>query len=137
MDALRSGVFLLFVLLPVGSAETFSTHPHICYFLDAFLTIYCIIATGLFFKEKFSALSLTDEEPGDKACIYQELDRVKDTDAYDVLQPSKGKKKKLPRKINLSRPKVCRIKIATSLRWPQLPTSPRSETTMRSKHRLF
>ncbi|XP_071063187.1 CD247 antigen like isoform X2 [Pseudochaenichthys georgianus] len=99
MDALRSGVFLLFVLLPVGSAETFSTHPHICYFLDAFLTIYCIIATGLFFKEKFSALSLTDEEPkGDKACIYQELDRVKDTDAYDVLQPSKGKKKKAAKK---------------------------------------
>ncbi|KAI4806065.1 hypothetical protein KUCAC02_010655 [Chaenocephalus aceratus] len=90
MDALRSGVFLLFVLLPVGSAETFSTHPHICYFLDAFLTIYCIIATGLFFKEKFAALSLTDEEP--------ELDRVKDTDAYDVLQPSKGKKKKAAKK---------------------------------------
>ncbi|XP_034069693.1 CD247 antigen like isoform X2 [Gymnodraco acuticeps] len=98
MDALRSGVFLLFVLLPVCSAETFFTHPHICYFLDAFLTLYCIIATGLFFREKFAALSLTDEEPEDKACIYQELDRVKDTDAYDVLQPSKGKKKKAAKK---------------------------------------
>ncbi|KAF3843443.1 hypothetical protein F7725_002292 [Dissostichus mawsoni] len=51
MDALRSGVFLLCVLLPVCSAETFFTHPHICYFLDAFLTLYCIIATGLFFRE--------------------------------------------------------------------------------------
>ncbi|KAL3056062.1 hypothetical protein OYC64_018714 [Pagothenia borchgrevinki] len=97
MDALRSGVFLLFVLLPVCSAETFFTHPHICYFLDAFLTLYCIIATGLFFREKFVALSLTDEK-GDKACIYQELDRAKDTDAYDVLQSSKGKKKKAAKK---------------------------------------
>ncbi|KAK1903271.1 T-cell surface glycoprotein CD3 zeta chain [Dissostichus eleginoides] len=99
MDALRSGVFLLCVLLPVCSAETFFTHPHICYFLDAFLTLYCIIATGLFFREKFAALSLTDEGPkGDKACIYQELDRARDTDAYDVLQSSKGKKKKAAKK---------------------------------------
>ncbi|KAJ4933433.1 hypothetical protein JOQ06_030263 [Pogonophryne albipinna] len=75
MDALRSGVFLLCVLLPVCSAETFFTHPNICYFLDAFLTLYCIIATGLFFREKFAALSLTDEEPSTQG--------VPDKDPYE------------------------------------------------------
>uniref|UniRef100_A0A3B5MLI7 CKLF-like MARVEL transmembrane domain containing 6 n=1 Tax=Xiphophorus couchianus TaxID=32473 RepID=A0A3B5MLI7_9TELE len=38
----------------VSSAETFFTDPVICYFLDAFLMVYCIAATALFFREKVS-----------------------------------------------------------------------------------
>ncbi|XP_063743474.1 uncharacterized protein LOC134867086 isoform X2 [Eleginops maclovinus] len=85
MDALRS--------------ETFFTHPVICYFLDGFLTLYCLFATALFFREKFSVLPLEAQEPGVDECIYQELDRAKETDAYDELETSKWRKKKAVKKV--------------------------------------
>ncbi|XP_029314496.1 T-cell surface glycoprotein CD3 zeta chain-like [Cottoperca gobio] len=96
MDA--AGVFVLLVFLPVSSAEMFFTEPVICYFLDAFLIVYCIGATALFFREKFSFLAAAAGEPKEE-CIYQELDRPTDSDPYQVLQPAKrkakaGKKKK-------------------------------------------
>ncbi|XP_037542119.1 growth hormone-regulated TBC protein 1-A-like [Nematolebias whitei] len=34
--------------------QVFFTDPVICYFLDAFLMVYCIAATALFFREKVS-----------------------------------------------------------------------------------
>uniref|UniRef100_A0A3B4G8J5 Uncharacterized protein n=1 Tax=Pundamilia nyererei TaxID=303518 RepID=A0A3B4G8J5_9CICH len=45
---------VLFFSLSVCSADNFFTEPVICYFLDGFLIIYCIIVTGLFFREKVS-----------------------------------------------------------------------------------
>ncbi|KAI3355831.1 hypothetical protein L3Q82_004391 [Scortum barcoo] len=87
MDALRTAVFVLFVLpAPVScNAETFFTEPVICYVLDGFLIVYCIIATVFLFREKDK-----EEENG---AIYQELERPKDADPYQVLEPSKKKKK--------------------------------------------
>uniref|UniRef100_A0A3Q4GF74 Uncharacterized protein n=1 Tax=Neolamprologus brichardi TaxID=32507 RepID=A0A3Q4GF74_NEOBR len=76
--------------------HNFFTEPVICYFLDGFLIIYCIIVTGFFFREKVSYTSL-------HVCalliglynfvllllfvfIYvQELERPKDADPYEVL----------------------------------------------------
>lgn len=95
MDALRTGVFVLFVLLvPVSSKEIYFTDPMICYFLDMFLVVYCIIATALFFREKFQKVPSAAKIPEDNGGIYQELERPKDADPYQVLEPSKGKKKK-------------------------------------------
>ncbi|XP_042351099.1 T-cell surface glycoprotein CD3 zeta chain-like [Plectropomus leopardus] len=93
MNSQRTGVFVLFVLLaPVSAQEIFFTHPVICYFLDAFLVVYCITATALFFKEKFSSVP-SGRAPADDGGIYQELTRPADTDTYHVLELSKGKKK--------------------------------------------
>ncbi|XP_044072391.1 T-cell surface glycoprotein CD3 zeta chain-like isoform X2 [Siniperca chuatsi] len=95
MDALRTGVFVLFVLLvPVSCNEVFFTNPVICYFLDGILIIYCIIATVFFFREKFSNVPpVAVAESAENGAIYQELERPMDADPYQVLEPSKGKKK--------------------------------------------
>ncbi|KAM4559160.1 uncharacterized protein PAE49_013651 isoform 3-T3 [Odontesthes bonariensis] len=93
MDTVRTGVFVLCALLaPVSCADVFFTDPVICYFLDGFLMIYCIAATALFFREKFSKIPPVEdvEEIGG---IYQELERPAEADPYQVLQPSKGRKK--------------------------------------------
>uniref|UniRef100_A0A669C3D5 T-cell surface glycoprotein CD3 zeta chain n=1 Tax=Oreochromis niloticus TaxID=8128 RepID=A0A669C3D5_ORENI len=91
MDTLRTGVFALSLLaVPVSCSDNFFTEPVICYFLDGFLILYCIIVTGFFFREKFSkgpSVGVTQEENG----IYQELERPKDADPYEVLDPSKRK----------------------------------------------
>ncbi|XP_059198280.1 T-cell surface glycoprotein CD3 zeta chain-like [Centropristis striata] len=98
MDKLSSGVFVLFVLLvPVSSTDIFLAEPMVCYFLDVILVVYCVVATGLYFREKFiipTPAKATDDNGG----IYQELDRAKDQDAYQVLEPTKAKKKVKKRK---------------------------------------
>ncbi|XP_054887711.1 CD247 antigen like [Poeciliopsis prolifica] len=96
MDSWMRGVLVLFALfMPVCCEETFFTDPVICYFLDAFLMVYCIGATALFFREKFSKMPRVQPEPmkGEKGGIYQELERPKDTDTYNVLEPKKAKGK--------------------------------------------
>ncbi|XP_041806131.1 T-cell surface glycoprotein CD3 zeta chain-like isoform X4 [Chelmon rostratus] len=93
MKVLRTGVFVLFVLLvPVSCEVFFFTEPVTCYFLDGILIIYCIIATAFYFREKLYIPSVADEQE-DKGGIYQELERPKDADPYEVLDPSKRKKK--------------------------------------------
>ncbi|XP_067371225.1 CD247 antigen like isoform X2 [Channa argus] len=69
----------------------FFTDPVICYFLDAFLVVYCLAATMLYFREKFS--HVPPEVTEDNGVIYQELERPKDADPYQVLEPLKKKKK--------------------------------------------
>lgn len=123
MDTPRTGVFVLFALcMPVCSAaETFFTDPVICYFLDAFLMVYCIAATALFFREKFSKMPPVPAEPDEKGGIYQELERPKDTDPYDVLDPKKAKAKtdrKKRAKKNQGKPKERES-------YETVPTSPR------------
>ncbi|XP_034418347.1 CD247 antigen like isoform X2 [Cyclopterus lumpus] len=76
------------------SDETFFRDPVICYFLDSILIVYCIVATALFFREKFSHI----REPEDNDCIYQELQTLKDADIYHEIKPSKGKKKAAKKK---------------------------------------
>ncbi|XP_070770913.1 T-cell surface glycoprotein CD3 zeta chain-like isoform X2 [Enoplosus armatus] len=95
MDALRTGVFVLFVLLvPVSCKETFFTEPVICYFLDGILIVYCIVATAFFFREKFSYIPPVPVGVSvENGAIYQELERPKDSDPYQMLEPSKQKKK--------------------------------------------
>ncbi|XP_041858617.1 CD247 antigen like isoform X2 [Melanotaenia boesemani] len=89
----RTGALVLFVLLvPVSCQEVFFTDPVICYFLDAFLMVYCVVATALFFREKFSNMPPVVESD-EKGGIYQELERPMDADPYQVLEPSKGRKK--------------------------------------------
>ncbi|XP_068561077.1 T-cell surface glycoprotein CD3 zeta chain-like [Cebidichthys violaceus] len=91
MDAPRTGVFVLFVLLvPVSSDEIFFTDPVVCYFLDSILIVYCIVATALFFREKFYIPPVGG--PAENG-IYQELQRPKDTDPYQELELSKVNKK--------------------------------------------
>ncbi|KAM9343368.1 T-cell surface glycoprotein CD3 zeta chain-like [Pholidichthys leucotaenia] len=93
MGALRTGAFVVFVLLqPVCCSEVFFTDPVLCYILDGFLVVYCIIATALFFREKFYGPKSTKECESNG--IYQELERPKDADPYQVLE----KKKKAPKK---------------------------------------
>ncbi|KAF7215596.1 T-cell surface glycoprotein CD3 zeta chain [Nothobranchius furzeri] len=96
MDSLRTSVFVLFLLLdPVSCSEVFFTDPVICYFLDAFLMVYCIVATALFFREKFSHMPRVELMPKhqEKGGIYQELERPHDADPYQALELSKAKKK--------------------------------------------
>ncbi|XP_054470888.1 CD247 antigen like [Anoplopoma fimbria] len=95
MDPQTTGVFVLIVLLvPVTADDIFFTDPVICYCLDTILVIYCIGATALYFKEKFSKIpSVAAGEPDDNGCIYQELQRPADTDPYEMLNISKTKKK--------------------------------------------
>ncbi|KAM7380360.1 hypothetical protein PAMP_003662 [Pampus punctatissimus] len=83
MNILRRGVVVLFgVLAPVSCSTPFFNDMVICYFLDAVLIVYCITATAFYLKEK-------NIDGG----IYQELDRTMDADPYQVLEPSKKKKK--------------------------------------------
>ncbi|XP_013867091.1 T-cell surface glycoprotein CD3 zeta chain isoform X2 [Austrofundulus limnaeus] len=94
MEPLKTAAFVLFVLLdPVSCQEVFFTDPVICYFLDAFLMLYCIAATALFFREKFSKMPRVDLIPEPKGDIYQELERPKDTDPYQALETRRVKKK--------------------------------------------
>ncbi|KAM6954900.1 uncharacterized protein PEZ65_008129 [Lycodopsis pacificus] len=96
MDALRTSLFVLFVLLvPVSSYEIVYTNPRICYILDSILIVYCIVATVLFFREKFyiPPVGRTEDD-----CIYQELERAKDTDPYQELELSKVNKKAAKKK---------------------------------------
>ncbi|XP_029936429.1 CD247 antigen like isoform X2 [Myripristis murdjan] len=86
-------VVLLVSFCLVSSTEAFLTEPVICYILDGFLVIYCLVITGFLFKEKFSNLgdSVHDEQETNGG-IYQELQRPPGTDVYQVLE-TKGKKK--------------------------------------------
>ncbi|CAG5865743.1 unnamed protein product [Menidia menidia] len=94
MDTLRTGVFLLCgLLVPASCADVFFTDPVICYFLDAFLMVYCIAATALFFREKFSKIPPVEDLEEDDGGVYQELERPADPSPYQVLQPPKGRKK--------------------------------------------
>ncbi|XP_030614784.1 T-cell surface glycoprotein CD3 zeta chain-like isoform X2 [Archocentrus centrarchus] len=94
MDTLRKGAFVLSVLVvPVSCSGDFFSEPVICYFLDAFLIIYCIIVTGFFFREKFSKYPAVGVPEQEQNGIYQELERPNDADPYEVLDPSKRKKK--------------------------------------------
>lgn len=72
--------------------------PVLCYLLDGILIVYCIIATGFFFKEKLSNLPPVNLEPPEDNGIYQELERPNDTDPYQVLEPTKRKKKAAKKK---------------------------------------
>ncbi|XP_032422764.1 T-cell surface glycoprotein CD3 zeta chain [Xiphophorus hellerii] len=122
MDSWMTGVFVLFALfMPVCCEETFFTDPVICYFLDAFLMVYCIAATALFFREKFSKMPRVQPEPGEKGGIYQELERPKDTDAYDMLDPKKAKGKSDRKK----RAKKSQGKPKDKDPYESVPTSPR------------
>ncbi|XP_030283358.1 T-cell surface glycoprotein CD3 zeta chain-like isoform X2 [Sparus aurata] len=95
MGVVRTGVIVLFVLLvPVSCKDVFFTEPVTCFLLDGILILYCIIATALYFREK------DNQEPN--GVVYQELRRPADADPYQVLEPSKrkkkaGKKKKSPK----------------------------------------
>ncbi|XP_030283357.1 T-cell surface glycoprotein CD3 zeta chain-like isoform X1 [Sparus aurata] len=105
MGVVRTGVIVLFVLLvPVSCKDVFFTEPVTCFLLDGILILYCIIATALYFREKFSLtqpVEVSDnQEPN--GVVYQELRRPADADPYQVLEPSKrkkkaGKKKKSPK----------------------------------------
>ncbi|XP_011487705.1 T-cell surface glycoprotein CD3 zeta chain isoform X1 [Oryzias latipes] len=65
----------------------------ICYFLDTFLMLYCLVATALFFREKFCALQVA--EPNDETNdVYQELNLEMKEDPYDVLKSEKKKRDK-------------------------------------------
>ncbi|XP_061578943.1 T-cell surface glycoprotein CD3 zeta chain-like [Cololabis saira] len=94
MDTLRTGELVLLVLLvllgPVSCRDNFFTEPVICYFLDGFLFIYCITATALFFREKFSFIPAEEGTAGEKEGIYQELERP-GNDVYQVLDQKKPK----------------------------------------------
>ncbi|KAM8854702.1 uncharacterized protein AB9W97_019973 isoform 2-T2 [Spinachia spinachia] len=88
---MKTGVLVLFgLLLPVASAEIVFNDPGVCYLLDTILVLYCIGATALFFREKFSHIRSAQGPEDD---IYQELQRPKDTDEYQEIKPSKKKKK--------------------------------------------
>ncbi|XP_006788307.1 T-cell surface glycoprotein CD3 zeta chain-like [Neolamprologus brichardi] len=124
MDTLGKGVFALSVLaVPVSCSDNFFTEPVICYFLDGFLIIYCIIVTGFFFREKFSkgpSVGVTEENG-----IYQELERPKDADPYEVLDPSKRKKKAgKKRKPEMARDPLESLIPSTSSPRPVPPLSP-------------
>ncbi|XP_078142118.1 uncharacterized protein LOC144539849 isoform X2 [Centroberyx gerrardi] len=133
MDTLRTGVFVLFVLLLlVSSTEAYLTEPVICYILDGFLILYCIVATALLFREKFSALP--SEAVGDSAgqkqeandAIYQDLQRPEGTDAYQVIE-TKGRKqarKKKNTQVNESLPAEGRDKDAYESLIPRASAPP-------------
>ncbi|XP_028991641.1 CD247 antigen like [Betta splendens] len=95
MERLKAGVFVLFVLVAQVSCSgaDFFTDPVICYFLDGFLMVYCIVATALYFREKFSRVPVEMPSGEEKGGIYQELERPKDTDPYQELDPLRRKKK--------------------------------------------
>ncbi|XP_072252889.1 CD247 antigen like, partial [Leuresthes tenuis] len=93
MDSVRTGVFVFCALLaPVSCSDVFFTDPVICYFLDGFLMVYCIAATALFFREKFSKVPPVENVQEDNGGIYQELESPADVE-YQVLniQPPRGR----------------------------------------------
>ncbi|RVE58232.1 hypothetical protein OJAV_G00207140 [Oryzias javanicus] len=79
----------------MSTAGILFSDPVICYFLDTFLMLYCLVATALFFKEKFSTIHTI--EPNDETKdLYQELNPGREPDNYEMLNIKKkrGKKKK-------------------------------------------
>ncbi|CAK6959242.1 T-cell surface glycoprotein CD3 zeta chain-like [Scomber scombrus] len=118
MNTLRTGVFLLFgLLVPVSCSEPFFNDLVICYFLDAFLMVYCITITGFFFRAKFANLPAEAVKmPQDTNGIYQELERPMDADPYQVLEPSKRKKKaKKKRKTESTQPGAMEMDVFESM----------------------
>ncbi|KAG7238792.1 hypothetical protein INR49_030336 [Caranx melampygus] len=94
MDKPSLSVFTLFTfLVPVSCIEGFFAEPVICYFLDGILIFYCVVATVLFFREKFPRKPYVAVGESVENGIYQELERPKDADPYEVLEPTKRKKK--------------------------------------------
>ncbi|XP_058477011.1 high affinity immunoglobulin epsilon receptor subunit gamma-like isoform X1 [Solea solea] len=94
MDKLMTCVFALSLLLaPVsclGSVKQLFSEPVVCYVLDGILMVYCVVATALFFREK---LSCAESQSVEEDCnIYQDLG-TKEPDPYQVLEPTKTKKK--------------------------------------------
>lgn len=88
-------------------AGSYFAEPVICYILDGFMIVFCITATALYFREKvrnsrFSSLQYmlieapTKQENTDR--IYQELERPRNADPYQVLEPSKRKEKAAKKK---------------------------------------
>ncbi|KAG8000570.1 hypothetical protein GBF38_016977, partial [Nibea albiflora] len=75
--------YLMF-LSSACAADDFFSEPITCYVLDGILIIYCLIATAFYFREKFS-----DFPP--EAVAEPEPERPKDTDPYQVLEPTKRK----------------------------------------------
>uniref|UniRef100_A0A672IXQ0 Uncharacterized protein n=1 Tax=Salarias fasciatus TaxID=181472 RepID=A0A672IXQ0_SALFA len=64
--------------------QILENHTLVCYSLDAFLLLYCVVFTVFFFREKVS------RTPG----IFDQSEeplRPKDSDPYQVLQPTKPK----------------------------------------------
>nr|XP_046260876.1 CD247 antigen like [Scatophagus argus] len=132
MDILRMGVFVLFVLmLPVSCEDILFTEPITCYFLDGILIIYCLVVTACYFREKFSTRLEAVEvciQQENSADIYQDLERPVDADPYQVLEPTKRKKKAGRKKRSqptqaLDRNTVPREPL--NLRAPAPPLSPR------------
>ncbi|XP_041662500.1 T-cell surface glycoprotein CD3 zeta chain-like [Cheilinus undulatus] len=81
------------------------SEPILCYILDGFLIVYCTIATALYFREKFSSLPyMLIEAPEENGRIYQELERPRDADPYQMLEPSKRKKRAAKKKKPKPRP---------------------------------
>uniref|UniRef100_A0A667Z0Y3 T-cell surface glycoprotein CD3 zeta chain n=1 Tax=Myripristis murdjan TaxID=586833 RepID=A0A667Z0Y3_9TELE len=88
----------------VCPAEAFLTEPVICYILDGFLVIYCLVITGFLFKEKVSHRAITGCSSVYKTAVIskgvlhsgvqevpcEELQRPPGTDVYQVLE-TKGK----------------------------------------------
>ncbi|KAM9850703.1 T-cell surface glycoprotein CD3 zeta chain-like [Aulostomus maculatus] len=106
MNILGSCMLLFVPPASVSAAEaeeSFWTNPCVCYILDGILISYCIIATGLFFREKFSSIpSAAEEVVGTDNGIYQELTGPKDADPYQVLEPSNRKMKPAKKKSSQS-----------------------------------
>ncbi|CAL1582075.1 unnamed protein product [Knipowitschia caucasica] len=95
MDCIKSALYVIFILLnPTSCYALSATDPMICYILDGVLITYCIIATALFFREKFSHRGLTAEKTEPIGGIYQELGQSKTPDPYEVLQPSRKRQKR-------------------------------------------
>ncbi|XP_067083830.1 CD247 antigen like isoform X2 [Osmerus mordax] len=91
--ALRTAA--VFVLLQrVSSAEASLSTPVTCYILDGFLLLYCIVFTGLFFREKLlhstfpSNVAKRRQEEGDRT--YQTLGDV-ESDPYQMIESTKTK----------------------------------------------
>ncbi|XP_029385857.1 T-cell surface glycoprotein CD3 zeta chain-like [Echeneis naucrates] len=95
MDKLQTGVLMLFVLLnPASATDSYFAEPIICYFLDGFLIVYCLIVTAFFFREKISQISSEPVgKPEVNEPVYQELEKLDNPDPYQVLEPTKRKKK--------------------------------------------
>ncbi|KAK7882451.1 hypothetical protein WMY93_028625 [Mugilogobius chulae] len=95
MESVRLVLSVLLVLLkPTSCSALAISDPMICYILDGVLIVYCIIATTLFFREKFSHQVATVKSQQQTGGIYQELGQAKNADQYEELQTFKKKPKK-------------------------------------------
>lgn len=57
----RKCVFIFFMF--ISCTEASMAEPFICYILDGILLIYCIAATAIFFREKFSHVLTKAQDP--------------------------------------------------------------------------